>query len=67
MECEICGLEGQVGEAVSRCADCGEWICDLHTKSRTDGAALCPSCFEAQEDTGANPIREDVEEPEGLV
>ena len=65
MECEICALDGQVGEAGSRCAECGEWICDLHTKSRTDGAPLCPSCFDAQDEAMSEATLD--EEPESTV
>lgn len=50
MDCETCALEGQAGEATTRCAECGEWICNRHAQFRDDGLALCPACFEAQED-----------------
>ncbi len=65
MECEVCALDGQVGEASSRCAECNEWVCDLHTKSRADGAPLCPSCFDAQDEAMSKATLD--EEPESTV
>jgi hypothetical protein len=63
MDCELCALEGTSGEASCKCAECGEWLCDMHSKFRPDGKPLCPSCFEAAEEEAVErDLTGDIEE-----
>ena len=37
-------------------------MCDLHTRSRKDGASLCPSCYDNQDESMSEATLD--EEPE---
>lgn len=61
MDCEFCAMEGMANDAVRKCTECGEWVCEEHIMLNALGDPLCPTCFEDADDE-TQDLEQDIKE-----